>query len=298
MNEPSSAWPTMKKVTDANQVELFPSTMEFELKLVDGSSDGEAVDAFEHYFWLMEGGVVMELGALDGSRETNSQSLVFEKFGWKRILIEANPAHRNGLTKQAASFAVSAAICSDEKTVHYSLPAEPTHHMSAGIVEFMAPIFVKQYHKEIFKCSSAGGMFNISTLDWNCPEQKSLTITPVSCLPIARVLNKAQVRHINFFILDVEGAEISVLSGIDFTRFTFDIIVIEKTHFKQLQLFFSQLEYDLVAERGRNYWFKHKNYEPHGRAEVASACFRGSVKTGIPGSQKRMCTQSSLPIPF
>jgi hypothetical protein len=149
MNDPSSAWPTMKKADDI-QLELFSSAIDIELNLVDGSSDGECVDAFEHFFWQMEGGVVIELGALDGSRDTNSQSLMFEKFGWKRILIEANPLHRNGLKKQLASFAVSAAICSDEKTLHYSLPNDPKYQMTGGIVEFMQPIFVKQYHKEIF----------------------------------------------------------------------------------------------------------------------------------------------------
>jgi hypothetical protein len=298
MNDPSSAWPTMKKVSldDVNQLELFSTTIKNELKLVDGSSDGEAVDAFEHYFWHMEGGVVIELGALDGSRETNSQSLVFEKFGWKRILIEANPLHRNGLQKQMASFAVSAAICSDEKTLHYSLPTDPKNHMTGGIVEFMQPNFVHQYHMEIFKCYSVGGIFNISKVDWKCPEQKALTIIPVTCLPIARVLDHAHVTHINFFILDVEGAEISILSGIDFTRFTFDIIVIEKTHWKQLRHFFSQSDYELVAERGRNYWFKNKNFKPHGRPEVATTCFRGCVKAGIVGSKKGFCTQTSLPI--
>ena len=59
----------------------------------------------------MRDGVVLEMGALDGN--TSSQSLVLERLGWKRILIEGNPTFREALQKIATTVtvAVSAAVC-------------------------------------------------------------------------------------------------------------------------------------------------------------------------------------------
>ena len=67
---------------------------------VTSHTDGESIDDIEHYFWGMENGLAIELGALDGSPETHSQTYEHESIlGWSRILIEANPEHRNNMKK-------------------------------------------------------------------------------------------------------------------------------------------------------------------------------------------------------
>lgn len=301
MTDPTTEWPTMRQTDDANRKQQFVSTIETELPLVVGSSDGELVDAIEHFFWHSENGIVIELGALDGTRTTNSQSEIFEQFGWKRILIEANPTFRDGLRLQHKSLAVSAAICSNEQVLHYAMPPRAEYQMTAGIVEFMAPHFMKQFHPALFALASrtVNGVkgFNASQIDWTNPSLRALSITPVACLPITRVLEHAQITHVNLFILDVEGAELSILDGIDFTRFTFDVLLVEKTHAKLLRDFFEKSDYELVADRGRNYWFKHKNFVASRRADVEVGCYRGCVKAGISGSKRAFCTSASLPIP-
>ena len=82
------------------------------------AQDGEQVDAVDHFFWGMEGGVVMELGALDGRPESSSVSYDFIDLGWKRILIEGNPSYEEALKTGATdAYAVVSAVCSSPKVV-------------------------------------------------------------------------------------------------------------------------------------------------------------------------------------
>ena len=47
--------------------------------------------------------------------------------------------------------------------------------------------------------------------------------------------NYPQVSHIDFMSLDVEGGELEVLKGIDFSKYRFSCIAIEHNYFKDAQ---------------------------------------------------------------
>ena len=47
------------------------------------------------------------------------------------------------------------------------------------------------------------------------------------CVSLQKVLDKAKVSHINFFVLDVEGGEMEVLHSINWHRTSFDVLCIE-----------------------------------------------------------------------
>jgi hypothetical protein len=47
------------------------------------------------------------------------------------------------------------------------------------------------------------------------------------CTPLAPLLQLFDISHINFWVLDVEGAELEVLHATDFERVTFDVIAME-----------------------------------------------------------------------
>lgn len=55
----------------------------------DSDQDGEPLDAIELFFWSICGGVVLDVGALDG--QMYSQSAALLPLGWKRVLIEGSP---------------------------------------------------------------------------------------------------------------------------------------------------------------------------------------------------------------
>ena len=47
------------------------------------------------------------------------------------------------------------------------------------------------------------------------------------CLPLASVLASLGVAHINLFVLDVEGAELSILQSVAWERVSFDVLCVE-----------------------------------------------------------------------
>lgn len=175
---------------------FYEQSSDILLDRTDGWTDGEVVDAMEHFFWGMREGVAIELGALDGSEHSRSCTFEYEKnLGWRRILIEGNPSYKNGLIQNSPlSFSVNAAICSNPSIVHYA-----QYDYVGGIVEFMSQSFMQTFHGRIFhNCVPPGNLtsFNWSTVsDW---------VLPLQCIPMSHVLHRAHVKHVNYFILDVE----------------------------------------------------------------------------------------------
>ena len=166
------------------------------LSRTDGFTDGEVVDALDHYFWGMRNGIAMELGALDGSRHKHSMTFDFEHyFGWKRILIEGNPFFRSDLRRHSPlALTVNAAICSTPSIVHYT-----QSHYVGGIVEFMAIDFLEKWHPKIYNLCAPS--CNVSTLDYSLLTH---LVKTVECIPLSDVLQHAEIKHINYFVLDVE----------------------------------------------------------------------------------------------
>ena len=103
----------MKNVSGNSTVMVQHEALVAEVLLpLDGYTDGEVVDLYEHYFYGLEGGTSMELGALDGSTDTRSMTVALEKLGWKRILVDGNPRYRENMkAKSPNAFSALAAIC-------------------------------------------------------------------------------------------------------------------------------------------------------------------------------------------
>ena len=178
------------------EMKHFTDIIEYHLPRVDGFTDGEVVDALEHFFWGQKHGLAIELGALDGSLDTKSQTVEYEKsLSWRRILVEGDPTYKYKLLeKSPMAFIANAAICSDHsKVVHFS-----DQSYTGGIIEFMSNEFFKTYHTKIYQAGTPPG--DISSINWSAfPHVKE-----VACVPMSTVLHKARVRHVNYFILDVE----------------------------------------------------------------------------------------------
>ena len=59
---------------DSASMAIFSSVIDRLLPTLDSHTDGEVVDALEHFFWGMRDGLAIELGALDGHPDTKSNS--------------------------------------------------------------------------------------------------------------------------------------------------------------------------------------------------------------------------------
>ena len=226
-------------------------------------TDYEDHYATENFFYGMIGGIVMEMGALDGTYpKGHSMSYAFTKFGWKRILIEGNPVHKKKLSEHKDGIAVNAVVCDQRRKVHYV-----NRKTISGIIEFMPIKFLKDSHPMIHKAyKSHDGP--LKPEDWNVV---SHLVYEVDCLPLSEILSYIRVQHINFFILDVEGAEGAILQSIDFDSIMFDVIVIEnvlqrpKGYKEGITKFLKPLGYEAIVELGRNTWYKNINFAPSSR---------------------------------
>ena len=140
------------------------------------------MDALEHFFWNVKGGIAIELGALDGTNNTRSQSAVFEEVGWRRILIEGNPLYRTRLATQKEAFTVNVAACKSRQTVHYL--SHYSTDMTSGIAEFMTPFHLHTYFKPLSKAiRKVHGIANIT--DWSSHQNGMYKISEVPCVPMS-----------------------------------------------------------------------------------------------------------------
>ena len=95
------------------------------------------------------------------------------------------------------------------------------------------------------------------------------------CLPLGVILGDLDAYHINFFVLDVEGAEMSILTSLDWTRFSFDVLAIESQHSSEdndvIQRFLSDRGYDIwggmfyALLASANNWFVRRGFQPSPR---------------------------------
>jgi len=141
-------------------------------------------------------GFFVECGAFVG--EHYSDTLFFEKErNWSGILIEGNPAyHRQILTKNRRALTLRGCLGSTRR-----------------------PAFVK------FQLAGMGS--GISTLNKHTRRKTPVPETDVQCFPLNSIMAAIGVRHIDFMVLDVEGAELAVLQTIDWTRLSIDVFNIE-----------------------------------------------------------------------
>lgn len=143
-------------------------------------------------------GFFLEMGAFNGLTESNS--LFFERcLGWKGLLVEANPVTYEVMVKNNT---------------------RPTAHKLN-----MAP-----------SCSSDDGSVQFETGDTSSQmasvaSENNDTITnaivDVHCGPLSLYLHDLGIDHIDFFSLDVEGAELLVLKTVDFEKVNIDVIMVE-----------------------------------------------------------------------
>jgi len=94
---------------------------------------------YEKYFFAMRTGLIIESGALDGVKFSNS--FLFDKLAnWTAIHIEPDPSSYASLTQnRGGSVNVNAALCNASSVLHF---VNRGNHASRGIVEYMVVRFL------------------------------------------------------------------------------------------------------------------------------------------------------------
>jgi len=143
-------------------------------------------------------GFFLEMGAFDGVHESNS--FFFERcLGWTGLLIEANPRMFTRLKD------------SSMRPRAHKLHMAPSCPSPNSTVEIVATD------------TTMGGIMSL------LPERERNADTHVSvhCGPLSLYLEELGIKYIDFFSLDVEGAELDVLETIDFNTIKVGVLMVE-----------------------------------------------------------------------
>jgi Methyltransferase FkbM domain len=118
----------------------------------------------------------------------------------------------------------------------------------------MTPSFMKKWH---------GKIYNNKTRIEDLPT--------VQCLPVKQLLRELNVKHIDIWILDTEGAEESVLRGTDFNEVHFNAVAMECDDHDISK---NSRKTDILEANGfkctlveRNCMCRHKSYRPSAAKE-------------------------------
>jgi len=221
------------------------------------SQGEEDIFAITQFFWKKEGGIILESGAWDGIGFSTSY-LFYHAFGWKSIHIEPGPANYQMLIKNRPdALNINTALCEHYQIVHWvehhDLNTEEKAHLGAinGIAEFMAPKFRDQF--------------------WPGLDLNDLSALPtITCRPLTPLLLHYGLPHIDFWVLDVEGAELQVLKALNFSIITIDVIVIEADGFalekdNDIIKYLTEHGYRHMGHHARNNWFVRDGFIPSKR---------------------------------
>ena len=146
----------------------------------------------------------MECGAGKGVQLSNT--LFFERYrNWTGLLIEANPTSFKQILK-AGRNAFSSNVCLSPTNKTGRLEFIPSSDLS-GLSDTM-----ESAHRKWIKSKN---------------NQKQPPKITVQCFPLYSMLLAVGRTHIDYFSLDVEGAELEILRTIPFEKVTIDILTIE-----------------------------------------------------------------------
>ncbi len=97
------------------------------------------------------------------------------------------------------------------------------------------------------------------------PHTQDLPVVP--CLALQTILDALDMHHFNFFVLDVEGAELAILSSLDWSRTSFDVLCVETLGSAESNSNITQL----LSEQGylrwehptgdRNSWYIRRGFQ-------------------------------------
>ncbi|CAK9303479.1 unnamed protein product [Gordionus sp. m RMFG-2023] len=163
-----------------------------------------------------ESGFFIESGALDG--ETRSNTLFFEKeLGWTGLLIEADPLNfEKLLQKHRKSFSVNSILC-------------PTR-ANPRMIEFVQDFNLGQIKSYGSKFHESRNMIHKHTSKkLPCFSLYSTLLAIVENVNLSNYVRDDKIQ-VDYFSLDVEGAELEVLKTIPFDKISIKIMTVEFFH--------------------------------------------------------------------
>lgn len=194
-----------------------------------------------------DGGYYIELGANDGLRQSNS--FYFEKYrGWHGLLIEPDRSNYEKCREnRAAHNAIYCAAC-----VSFDYPHKQVQLYYSDLMT--TPVGLESDINDACEHAHKGERFLARDNPVRLIEAEARTLD-------ALLVDCEAPATIDLLSLDVEGAEIEVLKGINFSHFVFRAIVIESRSFEAIEAYLKQRQYLYIDQlTHHDYLFMHSDY--------------------------------------
>jgi len=191
------------------------------------------VQAILDHFKNKRNGFFIEAGAWDGEQLSNTLYLETE-LGWEGLLVEPNkPIYDILVGKQRNAYSINSCLATDKHAQRVKFDTadvygaidddnDPENSRWKQIKTAWAPSYL---HKEI---------------------ERETVLT--QCFPIFSILLSLGLPRVDFFSLDIEGAEMAVLKTIPFDKVDIEVFLIEtdKTNVTQMTAFMSSVGYEMT----------------------------------------------------
>ena len=152
----------------------------------------------------------VDIGANDGICLSNTFYLEKNR-GWTGIAVEPIPDVYARLTVNRKCLAVNGCIGAQSGKAKFQVVSGYAEMLS-GLIDEYDPHHKQRIHDEI---SEHGGM---------CREIEA------DCFTFNELLDKHNIRHIDYLSIDTEGAEYSILRSIDFNHIDISVVGVENNY--------------------------------------------------------------------
>lgn len=187
--------------------------------------------AVREYFGHKDNGFFVEVGANEPT-SPESQTWHLEQLGWRGILVEPIPelaAKARDSRKESIVFQVACVDGYAKGTTTLLIPVE-----SGGLVTGHASLRANIDEHNYSQFSRI--------------EVKTATLT--------EILDRVGVQSVDLLSIDVEGAELDVLRGLDLSRYRPLLILLEDKHlYLSKHRFLRRCGYKIVRRLNRNSWY-------------------------------------------
>ena len=149
--------------------------------------------------WANKQGTYLEMGACDGYNLSNSM-FFYETLGWRGVLIEPQPACQ------------AVMLARQPGDAGYRSPARNTIFANASCASFQTLSLAATD-----TCDAGVGGASYVSSEWQQQNGQRVQNVEVGCSPVGHMLRTAGVESLDLWSLDVEGAELEALQGMDWS---------------------------------------------------------------------------------
>jgi FkbM family methyltransferase len=206
----------------------------------------------ENFFRGKRGGVFVDIGAYDG--ETFSNSLFFERtMEWTGLCVEPLPAAFAKLR------ATRKAICENVCVSDFE-----------GEAEFTEADDARAGNEKML--SGLSGHFDAHHIRFMQQLSVARTTRTVPVTRLSKLLEKHKLFAIDYCSIDTEGAELAILSELDFERFRISVLTVEdNSNDDRLPKLMATKGYDVFGRLEQDIVFKRRDVKPLARTSVFCA---------------------------